>query len=175
MYLISAYFDLSSSKRIQHYIDQVAMATGNTFMTANKVPPHMTIASIEARTGTELIPVFEQAVSCLKAGEISVVSVGMLLPYVLYATPVLNEYLQDMSQRIYQAFAEMPNTCMSKYYLPMQWLPHITIGKKLTNEQMRQGIEVMMQYFCPFDVKITRIGLSSVNPYRDLRVIELES
>ena len=56
MYLISAYFDEQTNKRINGYITKIAEQTGNTFMIENQVPPHMTISAVEARNGELLIP-----------------------------------------------------------------------------------------------------------------------
>ena len=47
MYLISVYFDDKSNKIISNYINKIAQKTGNTFMTDNHVPPHLTIMSVE--------------------------------------------------------------------------------------------------------------------------------
>ena len=49
MYLISVYFDDKNNKIISNYINKIAQKTGNTFMTDNHVPPHLTIMSVEAR------------------------------------------------------------------------------------------------------------------------------
>lgn len=56
MYLITAYFDNRTNKKIQTLINHIAAATGNSFMTANHVPPHMTLSSVEARNAEVLIP-----------------------------------------------------------------------------------------------------------------------
>ena len=115
MYLISVYFDEYSSKILQRYIDQIALKTGNHFMTENNVPPHMTISSIEARSVGILQPAFESLRGALKQGEIQFVSVGQLLPYVFYTTPVMNSYLLELSECIYEAFKEIPQTSISRY------------------------------------------------------------
>lgn len=60
MYLISVYFDEHTNKRINRYMNRIAEQTGNTFMTENNVPPHLTISSVEARSGELLIPHIEQ-------------------------------------------------------------------------------------------------------------------
>ncbi len=49
MYLISAYFDDESAAAIKHVMDAVYKATGNDFMIANQVPPHMTIGAFEQK------------------------------------------------------------------------------------------------------------------------------
>ena len=150
MYLISVYFDDNSNKILQRYIDQIALKTGNHFMTEHKVPPHMTISSIEARSVSVLQPAFESLRGTLKQGEIQLVSVGQLLPYVIYTTPVMNSYLLELSECIYEAFKEIPQTSISRYYRPLSWLPHVTLGKTLDKDQMQKAFAVMQDSFAPF-------------------------
>lgn len=168
MYLISVYFDDETNNRIQRYINQIAEKTGNTFMTDNHVPPHMTISAIEARSVDVLAPHVEKLRDSLCQGKIQCASVGMLLPYVLYVTPVLNEYLQGLSQQVHDAIPKDDEITISRYYQPMQWLPHITLGKKLTKEQMQIAVGIMQDGFAPFEARVTEIGLAKVNPHEDV-------
>ena len=142
-------------------------------MTDNQVPPHMTISSIEARNVDLLIPHVEKLQEKLHQGRIQFVSVGMLFPYVIYVTPVLNEYLQQLSQQIYDVIPQDDEITVSKYYKPMQWLPHITLGKKLTKEQMQTAFCIMQDGFAPFEGRITSIGLAKTNPHTDVLKINL--
>lgn len=201
MYLISVYFDDHANKILQRYIDEVAKATGNTFMIDHKVPPHMTISSIEAKSVDVLRPAFESLAEKLafirtrtgnsslgnnvqgnsnqsnsnlgESNKIQIVSVGQLLPYVLYATPVLNEMLQDLQEVVYDTFKDIEDTDISRFYQPYSWLPHITLGKKMDKEQMISAIKVMQEKFAPLEAIITKIGLAKVNPHEDVCVIEL--
>ena len=193
MYLISAYFDEESARTIRRYIEKITERTGNRFMIDNNVPPHMTISSIEARSVDDLLPAFASLEGTshegaslegksldgaslagrLKGGQIKIVSTGQLLPYVFYLTPVLNEYLMEMSECIYNAFKDVPDTSISRFYRPGSWLPHITIAKTLSKEQMAAAFEVMQNNFTIFDAKIVRLGLSRVNPHEDVKVMEL--
>ena len=173
MYLISVYFDKHSNKILQRYIDQIALKTGNHFMTEHNVPPHMTISSIEARSVSVLQPAFESLRGTLTQGEIQFVSVGQLLPYVFYATPVMNSYLLRLSDCIYGAFKEIPETSISRYYRPLSWLPHVTLGKMLDMEQMQKAFTVMQESFVPFSARIIEIGLAKVNPHEDIVRFEL--
>lgn len=129
MYLITAYFDEKANQRINSLIHKIADQTGNLFMTENHVPPHLTISSVEARSEDVLLPVVNEMEHRLKKGRIQLVSVGMLFPYVMYITPVLNQYLQSLSQTVYDAVCDIEDTSVSKFYRPMQWLPHVTVGK----------------------------------------------
>lgn len=168
MYLISAYFDEKTERMLSRYIERIAEKTGNTFMTDNHVPPHMTISSVEARNGELLLPYMENLCGHLQQGTVSFVAVGALLPYVLYLTPVLNSYLQDLSQRSYAAVNEIRDVHVSRFYKPMQWLPHVTLAKTLTKEQMQIAFKVMQEGFAPFDGEIVRLGLAKTNPHEDI-------
>ena len=57
--------------------------------------------------------------------------------------------------------------------MPFQWLPHITVGKTLTKEQLRLAFEVLQHQFGPFQGVVTKIGLAKTRPYRDFIVFEL--
>ena len=117
--------------------------------------------------------VMEQLERSLTKGQIQLVSVGVLLPYVLYAAPVLNLYLEDMVEQVHDMVKNIPEVRMSRYYQPMQWLPHITLGKKLSKEQMQEAFAVMQEQFVPMEVTVSEIGLAKTNPHQDLVRIEL--
>ena len=155
-------------------MNQIAAKTGNSFMTENHVPPHLTISSLETRNGELLIPYVEELRDRLMQGSIQFVSVGMFFPYVVYLTPVLNEYLQEMSGKVYAAVNGVPEVKVNRFYQPMQWLPHITLGKKLTKEQMQTSFGIMQDGFTPFEGTITAIGLAKTNPHEDILRIGLK-
>lgn len=173
MYLVSVYFDEKANKILQRYIDKIAEVTGNDFMTVHKVPPHMTISAIEARNIESLVPAFNSLKNKVKAGAIDVVTVGQLLPYVMYGGAVMNEYLLDLSKVVYEAFKDVPDTSISKYYQPLSWLPHITLGKTLDKNQMAKAFSVLQESFAPLSATVTRIGLAKVNPHEDVATFEL--
>ena len=168
MYLISAYFDQRTTKILQKQIDRIARETGNTFMTQNHVPPHMTISAIEARNVEALVPAMDVLQGKIECGPVQFVSVGQLLPYVCYATPVLNRYLQALSDSVNEVVQDIPETSVSRFYQPMSWLPHVTLGKTLDKEQMRTAFGVLQESFFPFEGQITELGLAKVNPHEDV-------
>ena len=174
MYLISIYFDEKANAAISRYIHHVAKESGNLFMEENQVPPHITISAFEAQDEGAVIKELEQLVSNWQQGKIQYVSVGAFFPYVLYITPVLNTYLHHMTQKIYDTFCDKEGVKISKYYRPFQWLPHTTIGKKLTKEEMQKAFEVMQRQFTVFDATVVKIGLAKTNPHRDIWMYELK-
>lgn len=175
MYLISIYFDKKTNDIVSRYITKVAETTGNTFMTDNNVPPHITVAAFEARNDDIAAKVFEQAVSELKRGIIQYVSMGVFLPYVLYVTPVLNEYLHNMCCTINEKIEMCDGIILNKYYKPFSYMPHTTIAKKLESEQMRLAFETMQKNFIPFEAVVERIGLARPNPHRDIVIRDMRN
>ncbi|MDE7182907.1 MAG: 2'-5' RNA ligase family protein [Lachnospiraceae bacterium] len=173
MYLISVYFDRTATKRMQTLIEQIAAASGNHYMTEKQVPPHLTLSAIDARSVDILIPAVKQLNGSLRQGTIQFVTVGQLLPYVLYIMPVLNPYLQELALQINAAVSGIPETTVSKYYHPRSWLPHVTLGKTLSKEQMRQAFAIVQDKFSVFEARVTALGLAKVNPHEDVLWFEL--
>ena len=174
MYLISIYFDETANLTINRYVRRVAEESGNDFMLVNDIPPHITLSAFEAQDEMAVIQELQEIVSNWKQDQIQYVSVGTFLPYVLYITPVLNEYLHNMTTSIYEKFHEKDGVKMSKCYRPFQWLPHTTIGKKLSKEEMLKAFEVMQKQFAVFDARVVKIGLAKTNPHRDIWTFELK-
>lgn len=168
MYLISLYFDEKTDNRISQYIQQVAKASGNTYMLDGNVPPHMTISAFETREEEQVVAALEGEISKMKTGTVQWASVGQFFPYVLFISPVLNEYLYSLSIGVYDILYKMNGVSISRFYKPFQWMPHTTIGKKLNREEMEAGFRVLQNSFGMFDGQVTRIGLAKTNPYRDI-------
>jgi len=173
MYLISAYFDDSTNKKLKNYIDKVALKTGNSFMTDNNVPPHMTISSIEAKNEGILLPSFEKLKKSLDFGNIQLVSVGVFFPYVMYAAAVPGDCLLNLSEKIYDEYKDIQETSVSRYYRPGAWLPHVTIGKTLNRTQMNEAFSIMQDLFVPMEATVTGLGLARTNPHEDIDYFDL--
>lgn len=173
MYLVSIYFDEKTSKKIQQYINKVAECTGNTFMLDGNVPPHITISAFETQDEAAAIETLERAVARLRQGTLEWVSVGEFFPYVIFLIPILNEYLHEMSVIVNDELSNTNGIKISPYYRPFQWLPHTTIAKKLSKEEMRIAFEVLQESFAMFEGEVVKIGLAKPNPHRDIAMWEL--
>ena len=165
MYLISIYFDGKTEHRLQSLIKGVANTTGNTFMLENHVPPHITVAAIETRQEALLLERVEEIVKQLECNEIQFVSIGTFSSQVLFVQPVLNEYLHKLVEIFADELSQMEDTICSPYYQPFHWLPHCTIGKQLSKEQMQQAFEVLQRQFVPVNGRIVKIGASQTNKF----------
>ena len=151
----------------------MAEQTGNTFMQDNHVPPHITVAAIETRDENAAIMALKKCVQKLEQGKLRFISVGVFFPQVLYLEPVLNEYLHELACAVNDAVKDLPDTIVSPYYQPFSWLPHVTLAKQLSEEQMLLAFETIQKRFASFEGTVARIGIAKTNPHRDLQVWEL--
>lgn len=177
MYLLTAYFDDSTAEQLQRLINEVCRQTGNDFMIRNHVPPHLTISAFDQKNPQRAVELFERFSSKLSeknlnsdsnSNHIYIASPGAFLPSVIYLEAVQNRYLFELSEMAHKEFCADPATRPNRFYLPFQWIPHITIAKQLTDEQMRIAFAVLQQSFHPLEAKIVRFGLSKPNPHTDL-------
>ena len=173
MYLISIYFDDKTNRRIQQYIDKVAERTGNRFMIDGNVPPHITISAFETQDEPAVIEALDSLAGKLQKGSLTWASVGQFFPYVIYMTPVLNAYLHEMAKLIYDTLSDVEGVQVNAHYRPFQWLPHTTIAKKLSKEEMQIAFKVLQNSFGMFEGEVVRIGLAKPNPHRDIATWEL--
>ena len=173
MYLVSIYFDEKTTSRMQGYITQVAKRSGNPFMIEKNVPPHLTISAFETRSEDQVISLFEETRDMFQSGEIIWCSVGAFFPNVLYLSPVLNTYLQELSEKVYKELLKTADVKVHECYRPMQWVPHATIGKKLSKEEMLAAFQVLQEQFGVFSSRVVRIGFAKTNPYEELWNFEL--
>lgn len=173
MYLISIYFDEKTDKHIRSLMKQVAKKTGNTYMVDGNVPPHITTAAFETHNIKAATDAIESAAGKLKKFRIIWASVGTFLPHVIFLAPVLGENLHHMAEVTHDALKEVPSIRLLPNYQPFHWMPHTTIAKKLTPEEMRIAFEVLQNSFGKFEGSVTGIGLAKTSPYTDIKTWEL--
>ena len=198
MYHISLYFDEKTTAYMHKLIEKVAQATGNEYMLEAKVPPHITLCALECEEEETLKErmeyVFERGsvsakqrdaidseterrearmVNARKQGTLQWVSIGTFLPGVIFLQPVLNEYLQGLMELVHACVQGVHGSNIKSCYKPFSWLPHSTVGKKLTPEQLTDAFRVLQKEFKVLEGKAVRIGLAKMNPHREIASWEL--
>lgn len=179
-YLVSLYFDENTNRQIRKHMEAVAEMTGNQYMIVNQVPPHITVSSMEIdeAVGEDVLKLLEDNITValrdISGSEIQWVGCGAFMDSVLYLSPVLNAYLQDIMQRVYNAASDCSDVEISRFYQPYQWLPHTTIGKKMTAEELVKGFETVQVNFRVLQGKVVKVGLAKASPYDEIAVWNLK-
>lgn len=174
MYLVSLYFDEKTNKKIASLMKQTADQSGNTEMIDKEVPPHITLTAFESREReTVLEEVLGRVCSGVVQGGLMWVSVAAFFPHVIYLMPVQNRYLQELSCNICLELETHGGAKIQEYYRPFEWLPHTTVARRLSGEEMRDAFAALQTSFAPFEGKVVRIGLSTGSPKREIRFWDL--
>ena len=173
-YAITLYFDDATTDWIRGLMTQLADVTGNDFVTANSVPPHLTLGMFHANDADvgNLKTQFENFVSTVRAGnfsfDISFSGFESFLDKVIFIKPVVDENLSELNKLLHEKFLPHFEPADNRNYLPENWYPHIALGVKLSHEQFEKGMEFLgkdeglLSGRCAC---ITTIGLACCNPY----------
>lgn len=172
-YAIVCYFDEETEKVIQKLIDRVAETSGNEYMIHAKIPPHITVCSVDSQEEKQLISKMDDLMTNMDCGQVCWPSIGIFNPSVLFLTSVLNEYLHKLNQTINQKLMPVAKAGDNGNYLPFHWIPHTAIATRLTEEQLKKAFEVVQSEFTPFAGKINRFVLARSNPYKEVKIWEL--
>ena len=174
MYLISLYFDEKTDQRIRSLMDCAAEGSGNTDMTDKHVPPHITLSVFESREKEEvLLRRLDVVFAGLTQANLTWVSVAAFFPRVLYLVPVLSEALHEFSEKVSQALGSCKDTKIQECYKPFCWIPHTTVARRLTPQQMQGAFAALQTSFVPFDGTVVRAGLSTGSPKQQIRTWDL--
>lgn len=168
MYLVSLYFDEKTNIRIRAYIQNVAEKSGNRYMVEHNVPPHITISAFEACNENLIIEAMDKVLVNKACGMLQWIGIGAFKNSTLFIQPVLNEYLHNLSSVIFNSIIDVPEIKVSKYYKPFSWLPHATIAKQLSEEELRKAFDILQKSFGTFEGEVVRIELAKKTPYRVL-------
>ena len=174
MYLISLYFDKKTDNRIRTYIQNIAEKTGNTYMVDHDVPPHITLSAFEICNENLLVDAIDKVIVKKNTGMLQWIGIGVFKNSTIFIQPILNEYLHDLSCKIYESIINLPGVKVSKYYKPFSWLPHTTIAKQLSEQEMQTAFPILSKSFGMFEGDVVRIELAKKSPYRELASWDLK-
>ena len=170
-YAITLYFDEDTTSAIRTITARLADITGNDYMTANSVPPHLTLGMfhvVDADVG-KLKALFEDFVSAVRNGgfsfDISFSGFESFLDKVIFIKPEVDETLERLNKLLHESFLPYFEPADNRNYLPENWYPHIALGVKLSHEQFEKGMEFLKVMPSGRCARITTIGLACCNPY----------
>lgn len=181
-YAVSLYFDDETSAKILKYVERVANAAGNSFMTDNSVPPHVTLGMFHACDGAvqEMKDLFRNF--CEKAGKIfplKISGAGTFLNKVIFFRFEENERLHELNAMLHESFLSFFEPGGNRNYLPENWFPHVSLAMKLRPDEFEKGIREAESFFKENDflrgAKIVSAGLAHCNPYSEISFFSLSN
>lgn len=181
MFLISAYFDPLTNRVLQNLIEGVADITGNDFMTAHHVPPHLTLCQVQTRNQqqglVDAMKALETALGGLIADApqkpVHLVSCGDGIPNVVFAKAMMTKELRNLTELVHAHVSQVPEVRISPHYLPESIFPHVTLGKTLSTTQQRSAMDYLQTQFNDLSGHITELTLTCGKPPQPVYRIQM--
>lgn len=174
MYLVTAYFDDSSSQDLTALVERTAEISGNDFMTANHIPPHLTLLQFHSKGDSlEIISAFEHAICSMTFDDVVFKKAQSEIPHVVYVPLVKNENLLAANKALSDSFSLLKETIINKHYAPGFFYPHVSLTKRLDDVQLKKTEDFLKEIEVPSSGKIARIVLTEGKPPRELKEIVL--
>lgn len=164
-------FDSESTEHLKNIMREVAKVTGNDFMIKENIPPHITIGCFETESEALFINMIECGLKDIRSNTITLSSIGVFKPSVVYIAPTLNQFLQESCECFFDYCHEIATPSDENHYVPHQWVPHIAIT--ITNENIIQGIEKCIEMFEPCDITVEKLTLVRCDPYTEIKTYSL--
>lgn len=172
-YAIGLYFDKDSESKFNNLIQNMVQGGVNNCMLEHKITPHTTLANVSAEDATEIIKSLDKNIACIYSGEIFWASIGVFMPLVIYAAPVLNEYLSGLNVQINNLLKTVTETGRNGFYLPYQWVPHTALAVKMNQDELKIAFNIVTNEFVAFGGVAERLFLAQCNPFKELKTWEL--
>ncbi len=135
----------------------------------HKVEPHITLGVYDGVDGEPLVEALERFSDGLKPLAVTLSSLG-LFPgpaSVLFAAPVVSAELLAL-HRDFHAITASARLACSPYYLPGNWVPHVTLGERLRPDEAGAATTEAMGLWRPLTVELHRICLVRFHPVETL-------
>lgn len=169
-YYISLYFDKDTDDWLSSLINQAAQKSHDSIV--KDIPPHITVAMLKAQDSDILCQKIDTIINEFSAQEITIAGIGLFQTKVVYLQPVLNWYLHNISVRINNTFLQERQK--DNKYMPYNWIPHISIAKRLTDTQQLDVVKLLQKEKFPRQAKICCIGLERAKPYKSIKMWALQ-
>jgi 2'-5' RNA ligase len=170
-YAITLYFDEKTEEIINSLIKKIANKTGNKYMVDNKIPPHITISLFQYNGKIDTVMgIIENNISLFNRKNIVIASIGIFNPSVLFIAPVINDYLIELNRKVNEIININDEILLDRNYIKNQWIPHISLGVKLNEKELINGVKTLVKNFKILDIGIDRVGFAKCNPYKDIKI-----
>jgi len=173
-YAVILLFNNVSEENINSIILNISKETRNNYMVENNISPHLSISLFEYNESVDkIIKIIEENKNKFKKDLIKIASFGVFNPNVLFLSPVFDKNLSNSNKNIIEILNQIKNIIFNKFYIENNWVPHISLGVKLEQNELLNGIKILTKCFNPMGIEINRIGLVECNPYKEIKIWDL--
>ena len=173
MYHLALYFDEKTNQKLSFLSEQIKDKLHQNYLEEHHIPFHLTIATYKEIAEKKFIEQANQLFTKETNQELYFVSIGCFQKSTLYLLPVYNEFLNQLILKVHHIFDEYVSISQKNRYLPYHFVPHVSISRKLNEQQTNQAFKILNHYFEPFYGKATKIAVVKTNPYQEIKIWNL--
>jgi 2'-5' RNA ligase len=170
-YAIILFFDKNTEDKINVLIQKIAQNNGNNYMVVNKIPPHLSISLFGYDNPiNSIIKLIDNNISEINIQNIYFASIGIFNPNVLFLSPVIDNNLLELNRYMNKLLKNNNVNKFDQNYLENQWVPHMSLGVKLNEKELLDGLNVLINNYQNINARINRIALVECNPYKEIKI-----
>lgn len=173
MFHLALYFDEKTNQKLSFLSEQIKDKLHQNYLEEHHIPFHLTIATYKEIAEKKFIEQANQLFTKETNQELYFVSIGCFQKSTLYLLPVYNEFLNQLILKVHHIFDEYVSISQKNRYLPYHFVPHVSISRKLNEQQTNQAFKILNHYFEPFYGKVTKIAVVKTNPYQEIKIWNL--
>lgn len=173
MYHLSLYFDEKTNQKLSFLSKQIEKELHQNYLEKHHIPFHLTVATYKEIKEDKFIELANELFTKGKKQELYFVSIGCFQKSTLYLLPVYNEFLNQLILKVHHTFDENVSISQKNRYLPYHFVPHVSISRKLNEQQTNQVFKILNHYFEPFYGKVIQVVLVKTNPYQEIKIWNL--
>lgn len=172
-YAVLLYFDEESEKGIEKNIKNIDVENFDI-----GIPPHITIFSWHGESAKGYIKGIEAFVKVQPKVDITFSSFGIFdtIGKYFFLSPVRGDALTKIHDSLINAIKLQPNDTYEKLYVDNnKWVPHCSIGYRLTEENLPKFLtEALKNFDLPFSVTGSRLAICTLEPLNEIVTFKLE-
>jgi 2'-5' RNA ligase len=174
-YAVTLYFDEKSEAQLVGMMEDLCRAGVNRYLLDLGIRPHITLAYWNDQQEIDVTDEIKRFAQTVKGTEVLFSSIGIFPadPKVVYLSPVKDEGLIELHQRLYEELdGKIEN--FSQNYTPDYWVPHCTLATKLTEAEVLKSVNILLKVQFPVKARIERIELLKCRPMEDMLSCEVK-
>lgn len=163
---IELHFDEKSNLIIRNMWKKLSEREISAYMDQYGGFPHIALAVFNDIDISEMVKLIEKVVENESMFSMKMSSLGIFPSNesVLFLSPVASETLINFHIKLHEVLKDIEERW--DYYLPGFWVPHCTLGMNIPKSKIHDALDVIIEDYEPFDVKIETIQLIEFNPVK---------
>jgi 2'-5' RNA ligase len=117
-----------------------------------------------------IIELLDKNITKINIQNICIASIGIFNPNVLFLSPVIDNNLLELNKYMNKLLLNNNVSKIDQNYMEKEWVPHISLGVKLDEKELIDGLNILINNYQNINAKINRIALVECNPYKEIKI-----